>query len=119
MLTLPPTVRVFVASGPVDLRKGFDSLSAIVQSSFGQDPLSGHLFVFYNRRGEQVRILFFDRTGYCIVAKRLVRGTFHFPSGIATPYAEMSTAELSLILEGIDLTNARRRVRWNRDEKAA
>jgi transposase len=119
MLTLPPTVRVFVASGPVDLRKGFDSLSAIVQSTFGHDPLSGHLFVFYNRRGEQVRILFFDRTGYCIVAKRLVRGRFHFPSGVAAPCAEMSSAELSLILEGIDLTNARRHIRWRRDEKAA
>jgi len=65
VLTLPPTVRVFVASAPVDLRKGFDGLSALVQSSFGHDPLSGFLFVFYNRRGEQVRILFFDRTGYC------------------------------------------------------
>lgn len=118
MLTLPPTVRVFMASGPVDLRKGFDGLSALVQSSFGHDPTCGHLFVFYNRRGEQVRILFFDRTGYCIVAKRLARGRFHFPSGLAGACAEMSAAELSLILEGIDLSSVRRHVRWRR-EKAA
>lgn len=119
MLTLPPTVRVFVASAPVDLRKGFDSLSALVQHGWGQDPLSGFLFVFYNRRGHQVRILFFDRSGYCIIAKRLARGRFHFPSAISGACAEMSAAELALILEGIDLSEARRRIRWRRDEKAA
>jgi transposase len=119
MLTLPPTVRVFVATAPVDLRKGFDGLSALVQSSFGHDPLSGFLFVFYNRRGEQVRILFFDRTGYCIIAKRLARGRFHFPSHLEGVCAEMSASELALILEGIDLSEARRHIRWRRPEKAA
>jgi transposase len=119
MLTLPPTVRVFVATGPVDLRKGFDGLSALVQSSLGHDPLSGFLFVFYNRRGEQVRILFFDTSGYCIIAKRLARGRFHFPSHLEGPCAEMPASELALILEGIDLSNARRQVRWRRSRKAA
>ena len=118
MLTLPPTVRVFVASAPVDLRKGFDGLSAIVQHAWGHDPLSGCLFVFYNRRCTQVRILFFDRTGYCIVAKRLARGRFHFPVVRGT-CAEMSAAELMLIVEGIDLSGARRRVRWRPQENAA
>jgi transposase len=119
MLTLPPTVRVFVASAPVDLRKGFDGLSALVQSSFGHDPTSGFLFVFYNRRGEQVRILFFDRNGYCVIAKRLARGRFHFPSGLQGPCAQMEAAELSLILEGIDLSEARRHLRWRREKKVA
>lgn len=114
MLTLPPSVRVFVASGPVDLRKSFDGLSNLVEHAFGRDPLSGHLFVFYNKRGNQVRCLFWDRTGYCIVMKRLARGCFHFaktsdPSGT---HVEIEAAELSLILEGIDLSESRRRTRW-------
>lgn len=119
MLTMPPTVRLFVASGPVDLRKGFDSLSALVQSSWGHDPLCGFLFVFYNRRGDQVRVLFWDRTGYCIVAKRLARGRFRFPGGVDGPCVEMDVAEMTLILEGIDLTNARRQKRWRPTKKAA
>lgn len=119
MLTLPPAVRVFVASSPTDLRKGFDSLSALVQSAFGHDPLGGHLFVFHNRRADQVRILFWDRTGYCIVAKRLSRGRFHFPERLEGACAEMDAAELSLILEGIDLTNARRSKRWRPAKRAA
>ncbi len=64
MLTLPPSVRVYVAAEPTDLRKSFDGLSALVSQRFGADPLCGHLFVFRNRRGDQMRILFWDRTGY-------------------------------------------------------
>lgn len=67
MLTLPPSVRVFVASVPVDARKSFDGLAAIVESEFGKDPLTGHLFVFLNRRGHLAQILFWDRNGYCLI----------------------------------------------------
>jgi transposase len=120
MLTMGPTARVFVASGPVDLRKGFDSLGAMVQSVWGHDPLSGYLFVFYNRRRDQVRILFWDRCGYCIVAKRLARGRFRFPdSATAGLCVEMEPAEMALILEGIDLTDAQRLKRWRPTKKAA
>lgn len=114
MLTLPPSVHVYVAVEPTDLRKSFDGLSTMVAGKFGHDPLCGHLFVFRNRRGDQVRILFWDRTGYVIVAKKLARGRFHLarevPSGAT--HVEVESAELSLMLEGLDLSSAVRRKRW-------
>jgi transposase len=114
VLTLPPAVRVYVAVEPVDIRKAFDGLSAAVREILRQDPLSGHLFAFCNRRGDRLKILFWDRSGYCLFYKRLERGTFHLPSaaGHAT-HVEMEAAELSLMLEGIDLRGARRRPRWD------
>jgi transposase len=122
MLTLPPTVRIYVAREPVDCRKSFDGLSALVRSVFGQDPLCGHLFVFLNRRADQSQILFFDRTGFCIVKKRLERGTFRVVRSAdndATTHVEVDAAELALMLEGIDLRGATKRKRWRappRDE---
>lgn len=114
MLTLPPSVRVHVAVQPIDLRKSFDGLSAAVAARFGQDPLGGHLFVFRNRRGNQIRILFWDRTGYVIVGKKLARGRFHLAHGVVegTTQVEIEAAELALMLEGIDLANAVRHKRW-------
>lgn len=114
MLTLPPTVRIYIAREPVDCRKSFDGLSALVHSVFGHDPLCGHLFVFINRRADQVQILFFDRTGFCIMKKRLERGTFRLarsPHGEAL-HVEVDAAELALMLEGIDLSDATKRKRW-------
>jgi transposase len=67
MLTLPPSVRIYVAVEPVDARKSFDGLVALVESEFGLEPLSGHLFAFLNRRGHVAQMIFWDRTGYCIV----------------------------------------------------
>jgi transposase len=120
MLTLPPSVRVYVAAEPTDLRKSFDGLSALVAERFGRDPLCGHLFVFRNRRGDQIRILFWDRTGYVLVGKKLARGRFHLarelPPGAA--HVEVEAAELSLMLEGIDLSHAARRTRWRLVEGA-
>jgi transposase len=114
VLTLPPSVRVYVAAEPTDLRKSFDGLSTQVAQRFGADPLCGHLFVFLNRRGDQVRILFWDRTGYCIVGKKLAQGRFRLGRELpeATTHIEVEAAELSLMLEGIDLTGAVRRKRW-------
>lgn len=114
MLTLPPAVRVFVATAPIDCRKSFDGLSQAVLGRLSQDPLSGHLYVFFNRRANQVRILFWDRTGYCVVAKRLARGRFHFVAEVdpAAAHAEIETAELMLILEGLDLAKAARHLRF-------
>ena len=114
MLSLPPTVRVFVATAPCDLRKQFDGIAVLVEQGLHHDPRSGHLFVVFNRRGDQVRILFWDRQGYCLFAKRLERGRFRLPweqpaEGAAV---EMEAAELALILEGIDLRGAKRRARW-------
>jgi transposase len=114
MLTLPPSVRVFVASMPVDARKSFDGLAAIVESEFGKDPLTGHLFVFLNRRRHVAQILFWDRTGYCLVRKRLEAGTFRFACATepGATHVEVSALELTLMLEGIDLAGASRRRRY-------
>jgi len=120
MLTMPPSVRVYVAVEPTDLRKSFDGLSTAVTARFGQDPVCGHLFVFRNRRGDQIRILFWDRTGYCIVAKKLARGRFHLAREIAAGCTQMEVdgAELGLMLEGIDLTKATRRKRFRLPKEA-
>jgi len=114
MLSLPPTVRVFVATAPCDLRKQFDGIAVLVEQGLHHDPRSGHLFVVFNRRGDQVRILFWDRHGYCLFAKRLERGRFRLPWDCPATGAavEMEAAELALILEGIDLRGAKRRARW-------
>lgn len=114
MLTPSSTVRVFVACVPVDLRRSFDSLADSTRELLQQDPLSGHLFVFRNRQGDRVKILYWDRTGYCLWYKRLERGTFRLPSDEAGGL-EISSAELILLLEGIDLAGSRRRLRYRRE----
>jgi transposase len=114
VLTLPTTVRVFVATQPVDCRKSFDGLSIAVANVLAQDPRSGHLYCFFNRRANQVRVLFWDRTGWCVVAKRLARGRFGLARvrGQEQASMEVDAAELMLILEGIELRDARRRRRF-------
>jgi transposase len=121
VLTLPSSVRVFVATSPIDLRKSFDGLAAAVTGVFGRDLISGHLYVFWNKRGHLARVIFWDRTGYVIVSKRLARGRFRFVEQAASgePCIEMDGRELSLILEGIDLSEAKRRKRWRPPKKAA
>jgi transposase len=111
MLMLPPSVRIFVASRPVDLRRSFDGLAALTEEQLEQDPRSGHLFVFRNRQGDRVKILYWDRSGYCLWYKRLEKGCFRLPQGSAGK-VELEASELALLLEGIDLAGARRRPRW-------
>jgi transposase len=113
-LNLPPSVRIFVATAPVDGRKGVDSLAAIVRSALAQDPLSGHLYVFFSRRGDRVRVVYWDRNGFALWTKRLERGRFHptFAADGRLAASAIEAAELALILEGIDLAGARRRPRW-------
>jgi transposase len=114
VLSLPPSVRIFVAIEAVDGRKGADSLMAMVRSVFGQDPLTGHLYVFFSRRRDRVRVVYWDRNGYAMWTKRLERGRFHAsraPEG-AGPLGSIEAADLALVLEGIDLADARRRPRW-------
>ena len=115
MLTLPPAVRIYIGTAPCDLRKQFDGIALLVEQTLRLDPRSGHLFVVFNRRGDQVRILFWDRHGYCLFAKRLERGRFRLPWRAATTppaHVELEATELALILEGIDLAGAQRRARW-------
>lgn len=116
MLSLSPALRVYVAAEPVDLRKGFDTLSAVVREVIRRDPLSGHLFVFVNRRRNRMKMLVWQRSGFLLLYKRLERGRFHLP---ATPlpgqrHVEVEASELLLMVEGIDLHGARRRPRWER-----
>ena len=114
MLSLPPSVRLFVATQPVDGRKGVDSLVALVRSVFQQDPLGGHLFVFFSRRCDRVRIVYWDRSGFAMWSKRLEQGRYHpeFSADGQLSASSVEAAELALILEGIDLQGARRRPRW-------
>lgn len=110
---LPPSVRVYVATRPADMRRSFDGLLALIEQYVREDPFSGHLFVFRGRRGDRVKILFWDRDGFWILYKRLEKGTFRFPSGPGER-VEMEAADLALLLEGIDLAGARRRTRFTR-----
>ncbi len=113
MLTLPPGARVFVATGRVDGRKGIDGLSALVRSQFAEDPLSGTMFVFFSRRADRVRVLYWDRDGYVLVMKRLEKSTFRVPWSAEQGSVVLEAAELLLVLEGIDLRGAVRRPRWS------
>lgn len=114
MLGLPPSVRIFVATQPIDGRKGADSLVVLVRDVLGRDPLGGHLFVFFSRRCDRVRILYWDRNGFALWSKRLERGRFRpaFSTDGTFTASTIEGAELALILEGIDLAGARRRPRW-------
>ncbi len=112
MILLPPTVRAFLCTRPTDMRKGFDGLSGLVQSCFGQDLLSGHLFLFVNRRGDRLKVLYFDRDGLALWYKRLEAGTFQMPAPAGPDGLELEPAQLAMILSGIDLKTARRRKRF-------
>lgn len=120
MLSLPPSVRLFMAMQPVDGRKGADSLMAIVRDVFREDPLSGHLFIFFSRRQDRVRIVYWDRNGFAMWTKRLERGRYRprfSADGRLVPQA-IEAAELALIIEGIELAGARRRPRWQPGQAA-
>ena len=114
MLTLPPSTRVFVASKPADMRRSFDGLMALVRDFLGEDPLSGHLFVFRNRVGDRLKILWWDRDGLAIFYKRLEEGSFSFPSSNGAARLEMSAGDLQLVLQGIDPAKVKRSKRYQR-----
>ena len=114
MLTLPPSVRVFLCLTPADMRRSLDGLAAMTREILREDPLSGHLFVYFNRRRDRVKILLWDRSGLALYYKRLEKGTFRLSAfeDPDSPRAEIESAELALILEGIELASARRRPRF-------
>ena len=107
MLSLPPSVRIFVATEATDMRKSIDGLSALVQEVLRKDALSGHLFVFCNKRGDKIKILYWDRNGFCLWYKRLERGVFRLPK-MQSKVFMLAPNELNLLLEGIDLTDRKR-----------
>jgi len=101
MIALPSGTRVWVAAGVTDMRKGMDGLAALVQTTLLENPFSGHLFVFRGRRGDLVKLVWFDGDGLCLFAKRLERGRFVWPQAASGTVA-LSAAQLSMLLEGID-----------------
>jgi len=112
MIMLPSTVRIFLCTRPTDMRKSFDGLSGLVQECFNQDLLTGHLFLFVNRRRDRIKLLHFDRDGLVIWYKRLEAGTFQMPSTAEPDGLELKPAQLAMILSGIDLKSARQRKRF-------
>ena len=114
MLTLPPAVRIYVAAEPVDMRRSFHGLAAAVRGQLQLEPASGHLFVFLNRRANLLKAIFWDRTGYAILAKRLSQGTFFLPVDVPEGARQVmvSGAQLGLMLEGLDLRGATQRKRY-------
>lgn len=104
-------VRVWLYARPTDMRKSFDGLSALVKNVLREDPLSGHLFVFLNRKRTMVKVLYFDRSGYCVWSKRLERGRFHYRAD-AGDKVSLDWTGLKLMLEGISLKDARRHKRY-------
>lgn len=112
MLSFSPATRVFLVAGVTDMRKSFNGLTAIVEHEIARDPLSGHLFLFCNRKRNRLKILFWDRTGLWVCAKRLEKGTFAWPAS-KTKAIELTAEELALLVGGIDLKQTSRR-RWYR-----
>lgn len=115
MILVPRAVRVYFAIEPVNLRKSFDGLANEVRHALGYEPLDGHLFVFLNRRRNQVKLIVWTRGGFTIVHKRLEQGTFTFPARVTTDATSIviDVHELAMLLEGIDVTRAKAKPRWD------
>ena len=107
-MIIPTGTRVWLAAGATDMRRGFDGLTAIVQERLGADPFGGHVFIFRGRRGDLVKLLWWDGDGLCLFAKRLERGRFIWPQA-TDGSIHLSAAQLSMLLEGID---------WRRPERS-
>ena len=101
MIAPPTGTRIWIAAGHTDMRRGFDGLAAMVQQQRDANPFSGHVFVFRGRRGDRVKLLWFDGDGLCLFAKRLESGRFVWPQATAGSIA-LTPAQLSMLLEGID-----------------
>jgi transposase len=120
VLTLPPSVRIWLATEPVDLRRGHDGLASIVRGQWGLDLYAGHLFVFLGRRLDRCKILFFDRGGLVLYYKRLEIGRFRLPKQSADGKTmEMDATALAMLLDGIDLGRVERPVWWKPSRAAA
>lgn len=114
MLNLAAGTRIFFAVGATDMRKGFNGLQGLVSGVLQQDPLSGSLFLFVNRRRDKLKILYWDGDGLAIWYKRLEQGTFQLPQVTADQRsAEIRSDELTMLLRGIDLSTVRRRKRYS------
>ena len=109
---LSPAVKIFLCAQATDMRRSFDKLAEMTRSILAQDPFSGHLFVFFNRPRDRVKILFWDRSGFFLYYKRLERGAFRVPK-LDDSRVQIEAAELALILDGIDLAGSTRQKRFS------
>lgn len=113
MLSVPGQARVFLCTQPTDMRKSFDGLMGLVQTVLNEDPLSGHLFLFVNRRRDRLKAMWWDHDGLAIFYKRLERGTWQIPTAKDNSAGiEVDADQLAMMLRGIDLTTARKRRRY-------
>lgn len=115
MLSVPGQVKILLCLQPADMRRSFDGLAAMVENVLDDNPLSGHLFVFRNRRGDRVKLLYWSGDGLCIWYKRLEEGTFRFPGpgqGEASNGVSISATDLAMLLDGVDLSSVRRAKRY-------
>jgi transposase len=116
MIHLPASVRIYMCATACDMRKSFDGLQGLVTRAMALDPFEGHLFVFGNRRRDRVKILYWDRDGFAVWAKRLEEGTYAMPFGDSGERRhEITAQELGALLSGIDLSQAKRRKRYRRN----
>lgn len=113
MLTLPTSVRIYLARGATDMRKSIDGLTGLVQQALSHDPFSGHLFVFCNRSRDRIKVLYWEPSGFWLLHKRLERGTFAWPVPVDSvhTHVELSSTDLAALLGGIDLRGAKKQ-RW-------
>jgi transposase len=120
MLSLPLPVRIFLCTQPADMRRSFDGLAQMVREFLHADPLSGHLFIFRSKRGDRLKLLYWDTDGLAIWYKRLEEGTFRFPVPSAQGHGiEIRAADLAMLLDGVDLESVKRRKRYRRPAPAA
>jgi transposase len=120
VIHLPASVRVYLCTAPCDMRRSFDGLHALVSSAMKLDAFAGHLFVFANRRKDRVKILYWDRDGFAVWAKRLEEGTYAMPFDEEDePSREITAQELGALLSGIDLRVAQRHKRYQRTSAEA
>jgi transposase len=116
VLNLPLAVRIFLCCQPTDMRRSFDGLCALTQQVLEEDPFSGHLFMFFNRRRDRIKLLYWMGDGLAIWYRRLEKGTFQLPERVSdnSSRLEITASELALILDGIDLSSVKRRRRYRR-----
>jgi transposase len=116
MLGTPLNTRVFLCTQDTDMRKSFDSLRGIIRGAMHLDPLSGSLFIFKNKRGDRIKCVYWDETGFAMWYKALQRGTFQFPNlqNLSSAGLEIDASTMHMILDGIDLSSIRRRPRFRR-----